>query len=73
MKQKARQKNILILENLIARGFNKTNEKELRKMGFDATAAYLHLKDKEGQKVFRYGNIGIRQSSNLEFEIFHVK
>ncbi len=72
-KQRARQKNIIILEDLIFRGFSVTNEKELKKMGFDSTAAHAPIKDKDSRPFFRYGNLGMRQSLNKEIEIFHTE
>jgi hypothetical protein len=71
--EKARKKNMQVLEGLINRNILKINEQELYKMGFDITVAYIPFKDEDQKYVYRFGNIAVRLISKTEFEIFTLK
>jgi len=71
--QKARRKNIRILEYLIRQGHTIINQEELKKLGFDRSAAFIPNEDEKGRHVYRFGNIGLIMRSTKEVEIFHLK
>lgn len=71
--QKARRKNIQILENLLERRITKVNHEELTKMGFNEESAHVPHKDEDDNLVFRYGNIGLRIISTSECELYNMK
>ena len=70
--QKARQKNIQILEYLINKKTFKISEEELKKLGFDIHAAHIPHKDEQKRFVYRFGNIGMRLISGTELELFYI-
>ncbi|MGZ4055087.1 MAG: hypothetical protein ACXVED_13885 [Bacteroidia bacterium] len=72
-KQKARQKNIQILEYLLKNNFTKASSGELKKLGFDFDAAYMPDRDLQKRLVYRYGNIQMLLLSQTEVELFYIK
>ena len=71
--QKARLKNIQILEYLLKNNFSKANSTELKKSGFDFNVAFMADKDEQKRSVFRYGNIQMLLLSPTEVELFYIK
>ena len=70
--QKARWKNIQILEYLIKQGYFRVLQEQLKIMGFDPTAAHVPQMDDQNLPVLRFGNIGMRILSKTECEIFTI-
>ena len=71
-KQKARQKNIQILEYLMKNNFTKATSGELKKLGFDFNAAYMSDQDLQKRTVYRYGNIQMVLLSPTEVELVYI-
>ena len=71
-KQKARQKNIQILEYLLKNNFTKIIYEELKKLGFYFDAAYMPDKDAQKRFVYRYGNIQMILLSTTEVELNYI-
>ena len=70
--QKARLKNIQVLEYLLNKKTFKISDEELKKMGFDFCAAHIPHKDEQKRFVYRYGNIGLRLISGTDLELFQI-
>jgi hypothetical protein len=71
--QKARRKNIQILEYLLNNNFFNMKYEELKKMGFNPSVAIIPTKDPKERTLFRYGNIGMIIISPTEVELFKIK
>jgi hypothetical protein len=71
--QKARRKNIQILEYLLNNNFFKLKYEELKKMGFNPSVAIIPSKDPKERTLFRYGNIGMIIISPTEVELIKLK
>ena len=71
--QKARNKNIQILEYFWNRKFVRIIKEELRKMGFDFMAGYMYKINEKGTKMFRYGNLGLVLLSDTEVKLIDYK
>ena len=69
---KARKKNIQILEYLYNKENFKVNTAELKKLGFNVEASYLPFIHGKEKNIFKYGNIYVRILSNKEFELFKI-
>ncbi len=59
--QKFRKGNIKILEHLFKNEYFLNSEKTLEKFGFDFSAVFIHYFDDLGNKVYRFGNLGLIQ------------
>lgn len=70
--QKARRKNIQILEYLLNNNFFQIKYDELKKMGFIPSAAIIPSKDAKGRSLFRYRNIGMIITSPTNVEPFKI-
>src|ERR1035437_10076486 len=57
--QKFRKGNFKILECLFTKEYFLNSEGTLEKFGFDFNAAYIHYLDESGNKVYRFGNLGL--------------
>jgi hypothetical protein len=71
--QKARNKNIQILEYLWNRKIVRIIKEELRKMGFDFMAGYIYRINEKGTIMFRYGNLGLVLLSDTEVKLIEYK
>jgi hypothetical protein len=70
---KGRNKNIQILEYLWNKKIFTIQEEELKKFGFDFRAGFMYSFTVKGNKIFRYGNIGLKLLSATEVKLFDFK
>lgn len=71
--QKARLKNIQVLEYLINNGHSKIEINQLTLLGFDLNAAYLASIGSDNSRSFFYGNIEMRLVSETSCKISYIK
>jgi len=71
--QKARWKNIEILEFLLKDGHSRISLEQLKIMRFNFNAAHIPHTDEQNRSVFKYGNIAMCIISKNECELFYTK
>lgn len=69
---KARRKNIQILEYLMIQKKTIVPLSELKTLGFDTQASYIHFTDENDIQIYRYGNVGLKTVSKTEYELFKM-
>ena len=73
--QKLRRGNIKVLEQLFNNNYLENNEDTLEKFGFDFSCAFIHYVDKNGHRIFRFGNLGLKQidsNKNPKLNIYQI-
>ncbi|MCL4816876.1 MAG: hypothetical protein KJZ56_09575 [Flavobacteriales bacterium] len=59
--QKIRKNNIKALKYLYSKNFIINSKETLMKLGFNFNFSYIHYSDDAGNKIFRFGNLGLMQ------------
>lgn len=69
---KARRYNVKILEQLMKKKITHVTIDQLTILGFNFEAPVKPFVDHKNEKVFRYGNIGLKQINKNEFTLLNL-